>query len=79
MESYCISGVRVCAEKLWRCGQDLGRARQALSDMAAAAHQLVEPMRQRAQHLMTKLLLFHLVLSIYCQTQVFHLFELDGG
>lgn len=54
--SCYTSGVRVCAEKLWRCGQDLGRAQRALSDMAAAAsHQLVEPMRQRTQHLMTKL------------------------
>ncbi|XP_049873401.1 ubiquitin conjugation factor E4 A [Pectinophora gossypiella] len=55
MTQKCIDlGVRVCAEKLWRSGQELGRAQRALSDVAAAAHHLVEPMRQRAHHLMTK-------------------------
>ncbi|KAG7308621.1 hypothetical protein JYU34_005843 [Plutella xylostella] len=56
MTQKCIDlGVRVCAEKLWRCGQELGRAQRALSDAAAvsAAHML-DPLRQRAQHLMTK-------------------------
>ncbi|XP_028165916.1 ubiquitin conjugation factor E4 A [Ostrinia nubilalis] len=57
MTQKCIDlGVRVCAEKLWRCGQDLGRAQRALSDVAASAHHLVEPMRQRSLHLMTKFL-----------------------
>ncbi|CAH0691866.1 unnamed protein product [Spodoptera exigua] len=55
MTQKCIDlGVRVCAEKLWRCGQELGQAQRALADMAAGAHHLVEPMRQRTEHLMTK-------------------------
>ncbi|CAG9786753.1 unnamed protein product [Diatraea saccharalis] len=55
MTQKCIDlGVRVCAEKLWRCGQDLARAQRALADVAASAHHLLEPMRQRTHHLMTK-------------------------
>ncbi|CAG5046070.1 unnamed protein product [Parnassius apollo] len=55
MTQKCIDlGVRVCAEKLWRVGQELGRAQRALSDVAPSAHHLLEPMRQRTQHLMTK-------------------------
>ncbi|CAK1551101.1 unnamed protein product [Leptosia nina] len=55
MTQKCIDlGVRVCAEKLYRCGQDLGRAQRALADVAASAHHLLEPMRQRTQHLMTR-------------------------
>nr|XP_021189831.2 ubiquitin conjugation factor E4 A [Helicoverpa armigera] len=55
MTQKCIDlGVRVCAEKLWRCGQELGQAQRALADVAAGAHHLVEPMRQRAHHLMSK-------------------------
>ncbi|CAH0585693.1 unnamed protein product [Chrysodeixis includens] len=55
MTQKCIDlGVRVCAEKLWRCGQELGQAQRALSDVAAGAHHLVEPMRQRTHHLMAK-------------------------
>ncbi|KAJ8722101.1 hypothetical protein PYW08_004503 [Mythimna loreyi] len=55
MTQKCIDlGVRVCAEKLWRCGQELGQAQRALADVSAGAHHLVEPMRQRAHHLMAK-------------------------
>ncbi|RVE45348.1 hypothetical protein evm_009977 [Chilo suppressalis] len=55
MTQKCIDlGVRVCAEKLWRCGQDLARAQRALADVAASAHHLLEPMRQRTHHLMTR-------------------------
>ncbi|KAL4715997.1 hypothetical protein ACJJTC_013297 [Scirpophaga incertulas] len=57
MTQKCIDlGVRVCAEKLWRCAQDLSRAQRALSDVAATAHHLLEPMRQQNHHLMTKFL-----------------------
>ncbi|XP_059052827.1 ubiquitin conjugation factor E4 A [Achroia grisella] len=55
MTQKCIDlGVRVCAEKLYRCGQDLGRAQRAITDVAASAHHLLEPMRQRVQRLMSK-------------------------
>lgn len=55
MTQKCIDlGVRVCAEKLWRCGQELGQAQRALNDAAAGAHHLLEPLRQRANHLMTR-------------------------
>ncbi|XP_045772732.1 ubiquitin conjugation factor E4 A [Maniola jurtina] len=54
MTQKCIDlGVRVCAEKLWRCGQELGRAQRAIADVAAA-HHMLEPLRQRAHFLMTK-------------------------
>ncbi|XP_045536745.1 ubiquitin conjugation factor E4 A [Papilio machaon] len=52
MTQKCIDlGVRVCAEKLWRFGQELGRTQRALSDVAP---HLLETMRQRGHHLMTK-------------------------
>lgn len=55
MTQKCIDlGVRVCAEKLWRCGQDLARSQRALADVTASAHHLLEPMRQRTRHLMTR-------------------------
>ncbi|XP_063624083.1 ubiquitin conjugation factor E4 A [Cydia splendana] len=54
MTQKCIDlGVRVCAEKLYRCGQELGRAQRAMADVGGA-HHLLEPMRQRTHHLMTK-------------------------
>ncbi|XP_050350445.1 ubiquitin conjugation factor E4 A [Nymphalis io] len=54
MTQKCIDlGVRVCAEKLYRCGQELGRAQRALSDVSAS-HRAAEPMRRRAVFLMTK-------------------------
>ncbi|CAG4971899.1 unnamed protein product [Colias eurytheme] len=63
MTQKCIDlGVRVCAEKLYRVGQDLGRAQRALSDVAASSHHLVDPLRQRAQHLMTKFVSFRCAL-----------------
>ncbi|CAH2229401.1 jg14860 [Pararge aegeria aegeria] len=62
MTQKCIDlGVRVCAEKLWRCGQDLGRAQRAIAD-AASAHHMIEPMRQQAQFLMTKFVSFRCAL-----------------
>lgn len=55
MTQKCIDlGVRVCAEKLVRTGQELGQAQRALADMSSAAPHLIDPMRQRQQHLMTK-------------------------
>ncbi|XP_052753244.1 ubiquitin conjugation factor E4 A [Galleria mellonella] len=55
MTQKCIDlGVRVCAEKLYRYGQELGRAQRAMADVAASAHHLLEPMRQRVQRLMSK-------------------------
>ncbi|KPI94382.1 Ubiquitin conjugation factor E4 A [Papilio xuthus] len=52
MTQKCIDlGVRVCAEKLWRFGQELGRTQRALSDVPP---HLLETMRQRGHHLMTK-------------------------
>ncbi|XP_060803282.1 ubiquitin conjugation factor E4 A isoform X1 [Amyelois transitella] len=55
MTQKCIDlGIRVCAEKLWRTGHDLGRAQRAMADVAAGAHHLLEPMRQRTHHLMTR-------------------------
>ncbi|XP_023937191.2 ubiquitin conjugation factor E4 A [Bicyclus anynana] len=54
MTQKCIDlGVRVCAEKLWRCGQELGRAQRTLADVAGA-HHMIEPLRQRTHFLMTK-------------------------
>ncbi|XP_075977885.1 ubiquitination factor E4A [Anticarsia gemmatalis] len=55
MTQKCIDlGVRVCAEKLWRTGQELGQAQRALADMSSTVHHLLDPMRQRNHHLMTK-------------------------
>ncbi|XP_072949270.1 ubiquitin conjugation factor E4 A [Epargyreus clarus] len=51
MTQKCIDlGVRVCAEKMWRVGQELGRAQRALSEPLA----LMDHVRQRAKHLMVK-------------------------
>ncbi|KAG6443812.1 hypothetical protein O3G_MSEX002997 [Manduca sexta] len=59
MTQKCIDlGVRVCAEKLWRCGQEVGQAQRALADAHSAPHahapRLLDAMRSRAQHLMTR-------------------------
>ncbi|CAB3221992.1 unnamed protein product [Arctia plantaginis] len=55
MTQKCIDlGVRVCADKLWRTGQELGQAQRALADMTSAVHHLLDPMRQRNQLLMSK-------------------------
>ncbi|CAG9561890.1 unnamed protein product [Danaus chrysippus] len=57
MTQKCIDlGVRVCAEKMWRIGQEVGRAQRALSDAGPA--RIMEPMRQRATFLMTKFVTF---------------------
>ncbi|KOB79068.1 Ubiquitin conjugation factor E4 A [Operophtera brumata] len=40
--------------KIWN--QELGQAQRTLSDAAAGAHHLLEPLRQRAHHLMTRYL-----------------------
>lgn len=45
-------GVRVCAEKMWRIGQEVGRAQRAMSDAGPA--RVMESLRQRATYLMTK-------------------------
>lgn len=50
----CIDlGVRVCAEKLWQCGRELGQAQRALAD-AGTAPRLLEALRTRTHHLMTR-------------------------
>ncbi|KAJ0176606.1 hypothetical protein K1T71_007785 [Dendrolimus kikuchii] len=55
MTQKCIDlGVRVCAEKLWRCGQELVQAQRALTDAASGSPPLLEAMRQRLHHLMTR-------------------------
>lgn len=51
---YLFAGVRVCAEKLWRCGQELGQTQRTLSDAPNTAPHLLEPIRQRAHHLMKR-------------------------
>ncbi|XP_045448284.1 ubiquitin conjugation factor E4 A [Melitaea cinxia] len=56
MTQKCIDlGVRVCSEKLYRCGQDLGRAQRALTDVSVA-HRAHDSLRRRTHFLMTKFL-----------------------
>ncbi|CAH2096167.1 unnamed protein product [Euphydryas editha] len=58
----CIDlGVRVCAEKLWQCGQELGRAQRALADVATT-HRALEVLRRRTQFLMTKFMAYRCAL-----------------
>lgn len=56
MTQKCIDlGVRVCAEKLWRFGQELAQAQRALADGESVPHHhMREALRARAKHLMTK-------------------------
>ncbi|XP_068633346.1 ubiquitin conjugation factor E4 A isoform X2 [Battus philenor] len=53
-ECFFMTQKCIDLEKLWRCGQDLGRAQRAIADVGPGAHHLLEPMRQRGHHLMTK-------------------------